>query len=190
MCRYAEKTYKPHFVCFDCRKTFKQPVVEDMVMQNGEWDLYKQAYLNYNSESSTRFRNENPDLIKYFEERYRNKKYLCPDCGSIMNNIGLDFKAPKKDRKKEWEIIRSLYSLGNTFHTCGCDGPGYIPKNQKDYLIYLEEIRSGYQERLSTRDEDNSDKSLTEYIDYWSSKLNAISREIERIKAGNKVYSA
>ena len=187
MCRYAFKTYKPHYVCFDCRKTFKQPIIEDIVMQNGDWDSYKQAYLNYDSQKSKKFREENTKLINRFEKQYRNKKYKCPDCSSEMNNIGLDFKAPKKDKIKEWKIVRSMYKLGNTFHTCGCDGPGYIPQNSIDYLSYLKKIKSDYEKRLIERDNEFSESELTEYLNYWNSKTQSITDEINKIKAGNTV---
>ncbi len=180
MCRYAFKTYKHHYVCFDCRKTFKQPILEDIIIQNGDWNSYKQAFLNYNSEKSIKFRTDNPKLIAQFEKQYRNKKYKCPDCNSEMNNIGLDFKAPKMNKIKEWEIIRSMYKLGNTFHTCGCDGPGYIPQNTIDYLNYLEEVKAAYQKRLNQRDKKFSKSELTEYLNYWNSKLSAITSEIKK----------
>ncbi|WP_420572139.1 hypothetical protein [Kordia sp.] len=181
MCRYAFKTYKPHYVCFDCRKTFKQPIVEDIVMQNGDWDSYKLVYINYDSEKSRKFRADNPEVINRFEKQYRNKKYKCPDCSSEMNTIGLDFKAPKKDKIKEWNIIKSMYTLGNTFHTCGCNGPGFIPKKSVDYLTYLEKIKVEYETRLNVRDKEFSESELNEYLNYWSSKLKSITKEIEKI---------
>ena len=180
MCRYAFKKYKPHYVCFDCRKTFKQPTIEEMVWQNGDWDAYRQAYLVYDSEISEKFRNENPALIRRFEEQYRNKKYKCPDCGKEMNSVGLDFKAPKKDKIREWEIVKSMYKLGNTFHTCGCYGPGYIPHKTTDYLIYLEATKAGYSERLNHRNPEWSASQLTDYLDYWHSKLQMVTEEIRK----------
>lgn len=182
MCRYGFKTYKPHYVCFDCRKTFKQPIIEDTIIQNQDWDSYKQAYLNWCAEKSTKFRADNPELIKRFEKQYQNKKYKCPDCSAEMNNIGLDFKAPKKDKIKEWEIVRSMYTLGNTFHSCGCCGPGYIPRNSADYLNYLEQSKSGYEARLNERDKECSESELKEYLNYWNAKLKLITSEINKIK--------
>lgn len=187
MCRYGFKTYKPHYVCFDCRKTFKQSILEDIVIQNGDWNSYIQAYLNYDSEKSTKFRTDNPKLINRLEKQYRNKKYKCPDCSSEMNNIGLDFKAPKKDKIKEWGIVKSMHTLGKTFHTCGCDGPGYIPQNSVDYLNYLERIKSEYEKRLNEREKEFSESEIIEYLNYWNAKLKSITREIKKIKADSGV---
>ncbi|MCG8573675.1 MAG: hypothetical protein MI810_02230 [Flavobacteriales bacterium] len=182
MCRYAFKSYKPHYVCFDCRKTFKQPILEDIIMQNGDWDSYKQAYFHEKSEKAIKFRQNNPELIRRFEKQYRNKKYLCPDCGLEMNSIGLDFKAPKKHKVKEWEIVRSMYKIGRTFHSCGCDGPGYIPTNLKDYLSYLEKVKVDYETRLKDRSISEDEEQLAEYIDYWETKLKLVNIEVDRVK--------
>lgn len=76
------------------------------------------------------------------------KEAKCPNCGSVMANMGMDFEAPKKSDVRGWDHIKTLYSLGITFHSCGCTGPGYIP-NTKDGLIgYFEEIRREYQRHL------------------------------------------
>ncbi len=181
MCRYAFKTYKPHFVCFACRKTFKQPLLEDRILQNGDMDNYRKAFLNYDSPESKQFRNDNPVLINQFEKAYRNKEYKCPDCSAKMHNIGLDFKAPKKTKTKEWEVVRSMYFLGNTFHTCGCSGQGYIPKNKRDHLANLTEIHQGYRRKLEERDQKMDSKSLNEYLEYWSARLKLIELEINRL---------
>ncbi len=45
MCRYAYKTYKTHFACFECRKVFKKTPIEDYLKQQGNdftyWQLVK-----------------------------------------------------------------------------------------------------------------------------------------------------
>ena len=167
MCRYAFKTYKPHFVCFDCRKTFKQPLIEDMIIQNGDWDKYQQAFINphssWNFKYSTKedFQKDNNELVDYLQKKYLDKKYLCPNCRQEMFNIGLDFKAPKKEKIKEWEIVKRLYYLGRTFHSCGCDGPGYIPRNKTDYLTYLSNIKIEYEQNLKSR---NSEFTASDHV--------------------------
>ena len=68
----------------------------------------------------------------------------CPQCGEFMANMGLDFESPKKDDIKKWEHIKSLYSVGITFHSCGCSGPGYIPNSKEKLITYFEEMKSTY----------------------------------------------
>lgn len=186
MCRYSFNSYKPHYVCFDCRKTFKQIILEEIIIRNGDWDFYRKAFFKPNSQQTKKFREENPELVDRLKKQYREKRYLCPDCGEGMNNIGLDFKAPKKDKIKAWEIVKSMYKLGNTFHTCGCNGPGYIPRKTSDYLNYLLEVKVKYQYKLADRKRKLTNTELNEYLEYWSSKLKLIELEIQRISAPNK----
>lgn len=72
----------------------------------------------------------------------------CPQCGSIMANMGKDFEAPKKGDHKAWQHIKDLFVVGITWHSCGCTGPGYIPKDKTALLLYLEEIIQNYQKEL------------------------------------------
>ncbi len=72
----------------------------------------------------------------------------CPQCGELMANMGLDFESPKQNDIKAWQHIQSLYSVGITFHSCGCSGPGYIPKNTEALIQYLEDILKDYLENL------------------------------------------
>ena len=182
MCRYALNSYKPHYVCFDCRKVFKQPILSDIIKRNGDWISYKRAFLNRNLTDANQFKLENPDLIRRFENQYQNKQYKCPDCATEMFSIGLDFRAPKKSKIKEWKIIRSMYEVGNTFHTCGCDGPGYIPKNGRDHLGDLQKIREKYLNHLEVRCEEVSQEQLSDYLNYWAGKLTLVNHEINKIK--------
>lgn len=113
MCRYAMTTYKPHYACFNCRKTFKRKLM---------WDIKR----------------DNKDVTEA----------KCPQCGDLMANMGLDFESPKKDNIKEWNHIKELYSVGITFHSCGCSGPGYIPKDKDRLMAYFNEIINDYNKQL------------------------------------------
>jgi hypothetical protein len=87
----------------------------------------------------------------------------CPQCGELMANMGLDFESPKKDNIKEWNHIKDLYSVGMTFHSCGCTGPGYIPKDKDRLVEYFEEIISEYNKQLlfwRSRTEPTNEKEI------------------------------
>ncbi len=114
MCRYAMTNYKPHYACFQCRKTFKRRLANDILRNN---DISKDQ-----------------------------KSAKCPDCGSLMANMGLDFESPKKKDSKAWEHTYKLYKVGITFHSCGCSGPGYIPSNQEDLISHFIKIKTKYLE--------------------------------------------
>jgi DNA-directed RNA polymerase subunit RPC12/RpoP len=68
----------------------------------------------------------------------------CPDCGEATASMGLDFKSPPKDDVKAWQHMRSLYTAGITYHSCGCSGPGYIPATTKELMAYLENRLTDY----------------------------------------------
>ena len=113
MCRYSMTSYKPHYACFNCRKTFKRRLM---------WDIKR----------------DNKDVTEA----------KCPQCGELMANMGLDFESPKKDSIKDWNHVKDLYSVGITFHSCGCTGPGYIPKDKDRLIAYFEEIINDYNKQL------------------------------------------
>lgn len=168
MCRYAFKTYKPHFVCFDCRKTFKKPPTIDLIKQNGDWEDYKKVFLQKAYSQHEKFIQENPELAKTLENKYHNRKEKCPQCGALMANLGLDFRAPKKGKKKEWEIVKGMYEIGVNFHTCGCSGIGYIPKKERDYVKYLKDRKVDYLDRIRNRDARLYQENLEDYLNRYT----------------------
>jgi hypothetical protein len=58
-----------------------------------------------------------------------------------MADMGLDFKAPKKSAVKQWEKVRLLYEHGFTFHSCGCGGVGYRPRELREVYQFIESNR-------------------------------------------------
>lgn len=111
MCRYAMSTYKPHYACFSCRKTFKRRLI---------WDIDREKHANESIPAK------------------------CPQCGELMADMGMDFKAPKKDNVKAWKHLSTLYSVEITFHSCGCNGPGRVPRNKEELVEHFEQIKKGY----------------------------------------------
>lgn len=130
MCRYGITAYKPHYACFECRKTFKRRLLVDV------------------------------DKDSAYNSAHENQPYKCPECGGLTANMGLDFESPKKTDVKAWNHIQSLFEAGITFHSCGCSGPGYIPKDQESLIEFLKEKRAIYIENRrfwSTRIEPKGD---------------------------------
>jgi hypothetical protein len=137
MCRYAMVAYKPHYACFNCRKTFKRRLM---------WDIN---------------RDDKSDPISA----------KCPQCGALMADMGLDFASPKKDDIKQWEHIKRLYSVGITFHSCGCSGPGYIPNSKESLISYFQGLLEKYQCQLNfwrQRTEPENEREIQrENSKYW-----------------------
>lgn len=117
MCRYGTNTYKPHLACFNCRKTFKRKLLIDI------------------------------DRNHAYDETKEESPAKCPECGGHVADMGLDFKSPKKSDIKAWKHVKNLYSVGITFHSCGCTGPGYIPNTSVEIEKYLNRIRNRYVEQ-------------------------------------------
>lgn len=55
-----------------------------------------------------------------------------------MKGMGHDFKAPKQTDVKQWKKVEILYQHGFTYHSCGCDGPGYRPAQLNEVNEFLE----------------------------------------------------
>ncbi|MFD1601394.1 hypothetical protein ACFSJW_23635 [Flavobacterium artemisiae] len=72
----------------------------------------------------------------------------CPQCSELMASMGRDFESPKKDDIKKWEHLKTLYSVGIAFHSCGCSGGGYIPNSKEKLIEYFEELRESYFKNL------------------------------------------
>ncbi|WP_158963575.1 hypothetical protein [Myroides fluvii] len=113
MCRYSMTTYKPHYACFDCQKTFKRRLWKDI---------------------------RKGDLV--------NSAAKCPQCGNLMADMGKDFEAPKKGDDKAWKHIKDLYQVGFIWYSCGCVGPGYIPRDYEALLLYFTTLKTSYEKEL------------------------------------------
>lgn len=179
MCRYSFNTYKHHYVCFDCRKIFKQYPTEDLIMRDGLWDSYKQAYLSRIPRKAEEFRDRNPKLVAVLDG-YFNRRYPCPQCRQDMHNIGRDFRAPAQHKIKEWEIIRSIYRTGHAFQTCGCNGPGFIPRKPEEHLEYLRDMEAYYRVRIAQR-QTKTPAELAEYLAYWQQKIEKVQAELRKL---------
>ena len=167
-------------MCFSCRKAFKQPPIEDFLEVRGRGYVYKQLRYLWANERVLRLReNELGHRLSDLEEEYRNTTQKCPECGEPMIDMGLDFKPPKQSDAKAWKVLKSMYRVGHAFHTCGCDGPGWIPKSTSDYRKYLASQKKHYQDQLGLVRESNtlSSEEKEEATRYWASRIEAIDRE-------------
>lgn len=130
-------SYKPHYACFNCRKTFKRRLMNDI--NRGEKSV---------------------------------QEAKCPECGDLMASMGLDFESPKKDDVKKWEHMKTLYTVGIAFHSCGCSGPGYIPNSKEKLMEYFLELKEKYLKN----------------IDFWRTRTEPVTNS-ERDRDWNKNWS-
>ena len=73
----------------------------------------------------------------------------CPDCALLMADMGLDFAPPKLRDVQAWAAAAALYELGESFHSCGCGGPGYRPRDPARLAAFFAERAQEYQHQLS-----------------------------------------
>lgn len=183
MCRYAFKIYKFHYVCFRCKKTFKQPPVDDILLRIKKDKVYHELNGKSIKKVGQVFTKKEINSLKELSNEIENRTIKCPECSNLMVNLGKDFKAPKISATKEWKIIEGLYRIGKTFFSCGCDGIGYIPQNERDYKDYLEKVLTDYQDSIkfyqNVSFEEYPDK--IERINYWSEKRLKIELEIKNL---------
>jgi len=180
MCRYAFKTYKSHFGCFKCRKTFKQAPFADLLKRIGKADHYEKLRRKPIKQLS----DNEVAMLADIDKNYRDREIKCPQCGNYMADLGLDFKSPKQTAVKEWRIIEGLYTIGKSFYSCGCNGIGYIPQNPNDYEAYLQNVLKGYQEQIAfLQNKPLSEcRDKAEQVRYWSDQVQTIKAELLRQK--------
>jgi hypothetical protein len=106
---------------------------------------YKQHFACFNCQKTFKRRH-----LSDFEEddNVESKAAKCPQCQSLMANMGLDFKAPKMKDDKAWKHLQTLFSVGIAFHSCGCDGPGLVPKDKTDLIKSFKETIISYEKEL------------------------------------------
>jgi DNA-directed RNA polymerase subunit RPC12/RpoP len=109
------------------------------------------------------------------------KPARCPQCGLLMADLGLDFKPPKTSDDKAWDIVAKLWEVGITFHSCGCGGPGYRPRDPRAYRQFLQQTLAGYHEMLrrwqegspqNTREANNQREAIAN----WRARIARIDR--------------
>ncbi|MEM7028809.1 MAG: hypothetical protein AAF629_04405 [Chloroflexota bacterium] len=186
MCRYAGKSYKLHFACFGCRKAFRKPPVEDYMEQKGLIQKYnKLRFVHYNKTRLKKLETELNVTRDELHNSYIEQINKCPQCGNVMADLGRDIKVPRKNNQKAWRILEGMYHLGHSFYTCGCDGIGFVPKNQTDFVRYLTYRLKDYQSQLKKADTDNGVNPTQKQgaQAYWEKRIIKIEREIKKCQS-------
>jgi len=189
MCRYSFHVYKPHYACFSCCKAFKRPLLSDTGRHQstaGRW------YAEQAGKEGQGWGTEEQVAA------------TCPNCGKLMADMGLDFKAPVRIDRKAWQHLRTLYSVGITFHSCGCGGHGYVPATTDALANYLTSRRTDYVRELQfwlnrpvPTSEDERQKNLLHnrglpmskrgYIEpadaifYWQERVQAVTEQLDKL---------
>lgn len=176
--------YKDHFACFACRKAFKQPPIEDWLAVRGRGFAFTELWRLQNHKKSLKRRETELGIrLADLQEEYCSAAHRCPECHEAMVDMGRDFKAPRQSDEKAWRILAGMYRVGHAFHTCGCDGPGFIPQSTPDYCLYLQQRRDGYAEQLERVQQSTnlSNEAKREAGNYWFARIVRIDAELEAL---------
>ncbi len=179
MCRYSGKIYKSHYVCFRCRKSFKQASTDDILLRIKKEKIYHESDGQVVEVGNVFSKSKNEELL-VLRKKIDSREIKCPECGNLMADLGKDFKAPKKTAVKEWEITEGLFRIGKCFYSCGCNGIGYIPQNPNDFEHYLKNILKDYENSL-VKCQNKTKEELPEkeeYLTYWAEKISNIKAEM------------
>lgn len=121
------KRYKRHFICFNCKKGFRQPNEKDMAEQNGDLSLLLNAF--YYSKPKKQV---SKDIVEYLKEKYFFNAVKCPQCADYMCEVHMSFKTPPKKDSKQWDAMRSFYhATGYVYND--------IPFRKKELITLFEE---------------------------------------------------
>lgn len=75
---------------------------------------------------------------------------VCPQCGQSMENMGMDFRAPRQKDTEQWAKVERLAGRGVRFWPEGEGGPGTRPVRLRDVEAFLGEQPKSEAERLLT----------------------------------------
>jgi hypothetical protein len=177
MCRYASKVYTSCFACFDCRKAFKKPPIEEFLAQHDRLFAYEQLHKSTAQQvpaAEARFGTS----LKGLEAEYRTLISSCPQCGNEMANVGMDFKTPKQSDMNTWKNLRIMYREGQQFEMCGCYGIGFVPQSNREYEAYLLARLNAYEQALEKLDRKSSSElspeQRCEAQEYWACRIDMI----------------
>lgn len=95
----------------------------------------------------------------------------CPQCRGLLANMGLDFKPPKQTDRRAWATVANLFEAGETFHSCGCNGPGYRPREPRMLAQYFDDRHRELSEHLSRWVSDRDEPRRAEAIENLRTQL-------------------
>jgi len=72
--------------------------------------------------------------LKSFKQNPLNESlpHTCPDCTAGLNDMGRNFRPPKRSDKKAWEIARRLYDAGFRFFGSGSHSDPDLPTTLRE----------------------------------------------------------
>ena len=167
------KRYKRHFICFKCRKGFKQPNEKDLAEQDGELSLLLNAF--YFSKPKKKI---SSDVVDYLNKKYFSQTINCPECRGEMIEVSMSFKTPAKKLLRKWEIMESHYKAEGFV-------PNGLPDKINDYIKLLEDCHKWHIHMLQNPQNHNGFKeSIADTKERLRTNTFSIEQELKKIKTG------
>lgn len=163
--------YKLHYICFVCRKNFKQPNPKDVAERKGELSLLLNGFYLLKPKK------EIPaDIVAYLQYEYFDKKVICPECGTGMLKVPMSFETPPKKNIKEWKILKSFYEAQGFVTNA-------LPDNKKMLIAVLENSLEWHIHMLqNAHDHKSYLEKLTDAKVRLQQEIEAIRSELNKLK--------
>lgn len=169
MCRYGFYKYKCTYGCFNCQVGFKRRLMSDAM-----------------TEEEMNFMKVDGKLVE--------KDYHCPNCRTLMVNLGRDLRLPKKDQDEQWQCVKYLVDNNYNIYSCGCQGIGFIPHKMEDAIELVASVSVNHKKRLYDEEQKLKKEEIRKQRKKNSDNLRTklLLREVkkENIELGKKINKA
>jgi hypothetical protein len=112
---------------------------------------YKNTYGCFNCQVG--FKRKNLDDIN--PNATEAKDFHCPNCRTLMVNLGRDLRLPKKDEDEQWQCIKYLVDNKYNIYSCGCQGIGFVPHKMKEAIELVASVEVNRKKYLYNEDQKN-----------------------------------
>jgi hypothetical protein len=69
--------------------------------------------------------------IAFHDARVKEPERACPECGTPMVNVGVNFRAPKRQNIRKWKALEKMVLEHGMIFNCK-DGHGFIPRSARE----------------------------------------------------------
>jgi hypothetical protein len=91
---------------------------------------YKNTYACFNCQIGFK----RPNLFDVNPNATEAKDFHCPNCRTLMANLGRDLRLPTKTKDEQWKCIKYLYDNKYNIYSCGCQGIGFVPHKMEEAI--------------------------------------------------------
>jgi cell wall assembly regulator SMI1 len=149
---------------------------------------YKNTYGCFNCQVGFKRRN----ILDADPNATEAKDFHCPNCRTLMVNLGRDLRLPRKEEDEEWRCIKYLTDNKYNIYSCGCQGIGFVPHKMEDAIelvasvaenrkkVLYEEEQQAKQLEIAKKRKKNADALRTKLLLRDVKKENR-EREMEKL---------